>query len=245
MKTKQADSESADKLSNALDTANQNYKDLMESKEKISADFEDYKQRSESTIETMQTSMNDKDNQLDETKAKLEKLQSELTEAHQKIQYHERNDQERFCFDALKTASDWSEMFYDKHQIEIDAKINHEAVQDDQLVDSLKKSINKADDDNAFNAENGEKLNGTGTDSTQLNRTKRVPKPRKQSETGSTEVNKVKRAITGNSSTTSSRMGRRARLTSQGWFSHRMLYESYYLSHTMIHSLTTHYDKNT
>ena len=54
-----------------------------------------------------------------------------------------------------------------------------------------------------------------------LNRTKRVPKPRKMSETGSMEVNKVKRVITGNSSTTSSRMGRRARLTSQGWFSQR------------------------
>ena len=112
LKTKKADSKSAEQLSTALDTANQNYKDLMESKEKLSADFEDYKQRSESTIETMQTSMNDKDNQLDETKAKLEKLQSELTEAHQKIQYHERNDQERYHFDALKSSSDWSEMIY-------------------------------------------------------------------------------------------------------------------------------------
>ena len=73
----------------------------MESKEKLSADFEDYKQRSESTIETMQTSMNDKDNQLDETKAKLEKLQSELNDAHQKIQYHERNDQEWFLYDLI------------------------------------------------------------------------------------------------------------------------------------------------
>ena len=100
LKTKDADSKSAEQLSTALDTANQNYKDLMESKEKLSADFEDYKQRSESTIETMQTSMNDKDTQLDETKAKLDKLQSELNEAHQKIQYHERNDQERFQFDA-------------------------------------------------------------------------------------------------------------------------------------------------
>ena len=96
MKTKEADSESAEKLTNALDSANKNFKDLMESKEKLSADFEDYKQRSESTIETMQTSMNDKDTQLDETKAKLEKLQSELNDAHQKIQYHERNDQARF-----------------------------------------------------------------------------------------------------------------------------------------------------
>ena len=34
-------------------------------------------------------------------------------------------------------------------------------------MDSLKKSINKADDDNAFNGENGDKLNGTGTESTQ------------------------------------------------------------------------------
>ena len=58
-----------------------------------------------------------------------------------------------------------------------------------------------------------------------LNRTKRIPKPRKQSETGSTEVNKVKRAITGNSSTTSSRMGRRARLTSQARFSHPSKFE--------------------
>ena len=40
-------------------------------------------------------------------------------------------------------------------------------MQDDQLVDSLKKSINKADDDNAFNGENGDNLNGTGTESTQ------------------------------------------------------------------------------
>ena len=96
LKTKEADSESAEKLTNALDSANKNYKDLMESKEKLSADFEDYKQRSESTIETMQTSMNDKDTQLDETKAKLEKLQSELNDAHQKIQYHERNDQAWF-----------------------------------------------------------------------------------------------------------------------------------------------------
>ena len=112
LKTKEADSESAEKLTSALDSANKNYKDLMESKEKLSADFEDYKQRSESTIETMQTSMNDKDNQLDETKAKLKKLQSELNDAHQKIHYHERNDQERFqsfffLIGHLDHSSDW------------------------------------------------------------------------------------------------------------------------------------------
>jgi len=213
LKTKEGDSMSAEKLTDALDSANKNYEELMASKEKLSADFEDFKQRSESTIETMQTSINDKDSQLDETKTKLEKLKSELNDAHQKIQYHERNDQ-----------------------------INHEAVQDDQLVDSLKKSINKNDDDSAFNDENADKLNGTGTESTQLNRTKRIPKPRKQSETGSTEVNKVKRVITGNSSTTSSRMGRRARLTSQEPFI--VSWSSKLMSQYRKHDLKLHVRSN-
>ena len=36
LKTKEADYESAEKLTSALDSANKNYKDLMESKEKLS-----------------------------------------------------------------------------------------------------------------------------------------------------------------------------------------------------------------